>query len=341
MKKKMNLKGRKRKKKNKIKLLIYSLIIYATFSYSFYYFMKSNEKIGNEEFINMLVRGGNANIISNYKTVNIINSTVKLLMGIDFRKPNTIMNETILRYGKIKKKKSKTISLSYNDDYSNMQDLMEVSDYIKDPNPNNNDSPIIYLYNSHQLENYNNDNLDIYGVTPNVLMASYLLKEKLNGMGINTLVEDANMSEILSNNNWEYYKSYDASRGLILDKIKKHPSLKYFIDIHRDSSNKSITTSTIDNKKYAKILFVIGKDYSTWQNNYNLANSLNDLINKYYSGLSRGIITKSGMDVNGVYNQDINSNVILIEVGGVDNNIDEVNNTIDALSFILYKYIKG
>ena len=45
----------------------------------------------------------------------------------------------------------------------------------------------IYIYNSHQLENYDSTNLDIYGITPNVMMASYLLKEKLNKKGLSTI----------------------------------------------------------------------------------------------------------------------------------------------------------
>ena len=50
---------------------------------------------------------------------------------------------------------------------------------------------------------------------------------------------------------------------------------------------------------------------------------------------------KTGINVNGIYNQDINNNCILIEVGGVENTIEEVYNTMDAISNILYKYIKG
>ena len=68
---------------------------------------------------------------------------------------------------------------------------------------------------------------------------------------------------------------------------------------------------------------------------------LNNLFNKYYKGLSRGIYKKEGPGVDGIYNQDISPNSILIEVGGVDNNIDEVLNTTEAISNILYYYIKG
>ena len=85
-----------------------------------------------------------------------------------------------------------------------MDELKDVSDYINDPNPTSINNPIIYLYNSHQLENYSSENLDIYGITPNVLMASYLLRENLNKLGISTIVEEANMSEILSTNSWNY-----------------------------------------------------------------------------------------------------------------------------------------
>ena len=50
---------------------------------------------------------------------------------------------------------------------------------------------------------------------------------------------------------------------------------------------------------------------------------------------------KEGANVNGIYNQDFNPNCILIEVGGIDNTIEEVYNTMSALSDVLNKYIKG
>lgn len=339
-KSKMNLKSPKKKSKFKLKYLIYLTIIYIAFSYTFYYMVKDNNKISNEEFINILVTSGNANILSKYKTTNIVNSTMKFLLNIDLTNPQSILNNSILKFGE-KKKTEETISIEYNDDYSNMEELKEVSDYISDPNPKNINNPIIYLYNTHQLEDYSSENLDIYGITPNVLMASYVLREKLNDLNLPTIVEEANMSEILAKNNWNYSYSYQASSTLIKEKQSKYPSLKYFIDIHRDSVSKDVTTVTINNKKYAKVLFVVGLDHTNWQPNYNIANDLNDLINKNYNGLSRGIMKKTGLNVNGVYNQDLSPNLLLIEVGGVDNTIEEVYNTMDALANILSKYIKG
>ena len=54
-----------------------------------------------------------------------------------------------------------------------------------------------------------------------------------------------------------------------------------------------------------------------------------------------GIYKKEGEKVDGIYNQDISPNSMLIEIGGNQNNINEVFNTIEALTDILKMYING
>ena len=339
--KKMVLKSSKKKKKlTKIKLMFYLSLIYISFSYTFYYSLNLRKTISNEEFINLLVTSGNANILNDYKVTNVVNKIMDIIFDIDFTNPSSLLNSSILKFG-TKEEEVKTISLEYNDDYSNMEELEKVSDYIKDPNPTNLDNPIIYLYNSHQLENYNNKDLTIYGITPNVLMASYVLKEKLNEIGISTIVEETNMSEILSRNNWNYSYSYQASRSLLEQAKNKHSTLKYFIDIHRDSVTHEYSTITINGTSYAKIMFVIGLDHKGWESNYKLATSINEILNQNYPGISRGIMKKEGANVNGIYNQDFSPNCLLLEIGGVDNTIEEVYNTMNALANILSIYMKG
>ena len=210
---------------------------------------------------------------------------------------------------------------------------------MSDPSNKKIDKPLIYIYNTHQLENYNNDNLSIYGITPNVLMASYLLKEKLNNLDIPTIVEDTNITEFLDINKWDYSSSYKASRIFLLDKKNTYDSLKYYIDIHRDSVSRELTTININNKNYARILFVVGLEHNNYKNNLSLAENINNLFNKYYPGLSRGIYKKEGPNVNGIYNQDVSGDAMLIELGGVDNNISEVINTINAISDVISKYV--
>ena len=325
------MKLKKRTKRKQFKYIFLVIFMYLVFSYTFYNSFKNNKNISNEQFINFLLNNGNSNFTNEYKFPNIINKTMSYFLKIDFTNPESLFNESILGY---------TNEESEEDEYSNLEELKEISYYIEDPNKVDIENPIVYIYNSHQLENYNNSNLEIYGITPNVLMASYLLKEKLNQKGISTIVEDTNLTEFLELNNWNHANSYRASRIFMLDKQNTYQSLKYYIDIHRDSINKNQSTITINNKSYARILFVVGLEHHNYQKNLDLANDINNLFNKHYKGLSRGVLKKEGANVDGIYNQDISENAMLIEVGGVDNNIDEVLNTINAISDILSIYIK-
>ena len=41
------------------------------------------------------------------------------------------------------------------------------------------------------------------------------------------------------------------------------------------------------------------------------------------------------MDYNVIFNQDLNPKAMLIELGGVDNTIEELNNTLEVLAKVL------
>ncbi len=322
-----HIKLKKISPKKKLKFFFLLLLVYLTIAYTFYNSFKNNNISYNKEFISFLLDNGSPTNISDYKIPKILNKTITYLLKVDLSNPSTILNNSVLGY-------------SYDEPTNlDLDKLKQISSYIEDPYKVDITNPLIYLYNSHQLENYNNDSLLAYGITPNVLMASYLLKEKLNSSGLATIVEDTNMTEFLSLNNWDYSSSYKASRIFLLDKQNTHPTIKYYFDIHRDSVNKKLTTVNINNKSYARILFVVGLEHSNYQENLNNANKLNSIIDKKYPGLSRGIYKKEGPGVNGIYNQDISSKVFLIELGGIDNNIEEVLNTINALTDTITTYI--
>lgn len=200
-------------------------------------------------------------------------------------------------------------------------------------------SPTVYIYNTHQTENYLYDKVNSYNLDYNVMFASYILKEYLNDYDIKAIVENESLKNILNENNLTYKDSYKASRILLEQSIINYPTLTYFIDLHRDSSVYEKTTCVIDNKSYAKILFVLGLENKNYLENEKMINSLNERLIKINSCLSRGITKKSGVGVDGVYNQDFSSNAILIEVGGQYNTITEVNNTLEIFAKILVEYI--
>ena len=186
---------------------------------------------------------------------------------------------------------------------------------------------IISLYNTHQSEEYASSNYAEFSINPTVIMNNYILEDIFTKQGYPTLVEESSIKEILKKNNWPGYNSYKASRILLDNSITNHSSLKYFIDIHRDSLSKDKTTIQIGDKSYAKVLFIVGLENKDYQKNLAFTEKINSKLNEYYPGLSKGIYKKSGPGVNGVYNQDFNEYTILIEIGGYDNTTTEVLNT--------------
>lgn len=191
----------------------------------------------------------------------------------------------------------------------------------------NQKSPVIYIYNSHQTEEYAYSNFTEFSINPTVMMADYILENIFNASNHQTIVEERRIKDVLNQNNWKYYNSYKASRIFLEDAIINNNSLKYFIDVHRDSLPKQKTTTTINNKDYAKIIFLIGLENENYQQNLAFTEKLNNKINEKYPTLSKGIYKKGGPGVNGIYNQDFSPYTILIEIGGYENNTTEVLNT--------------
>lgn len=327
MSKKIRLKRKRNFKKIKIFFLI--MITFISFLCTYKLLNKIQLYSSNEEFIMAILN--NSNHYLKYEQNNkLLNKFSNFLSNINIKKPVTILENTFYY------EKQDNTELVYNDNY-NPDDLN--SSHIVDPNPTKIDKPLVYIYNSHQLENYSSKNYEEYNITPNVMMASYLLREKLNNLGIKTIAEESDITEFIRINNWGYNYSYVASRYYIEDAIAKNPSLNFFIDIHRDALSKKNSTITINGENYAKILFVVGLEHNNYQKNLDLANLLNKKFNEKYPGLSRGVLTKKGPNVDGIYNQDLHPNMILLELGGNENTIDEVLNTVEAVSLILKEHL--
>ena len=199
--------------------------------------------------------------------------------------------------------------------------------------------PLIYIYNTHDEEAYYNSYLNPYNIVPDVKLASYYFQERLKDLGIESVVEKRKIKDVLEKNGWNYRYSYNASRVYLEEVSKNNPSIKYFIDLHRDSVGKDKTTTTINGKSYAKVMFLVGLEHENYQKNLDLATRLNELISQFDSTLSRGIYQKEGPGVNGIYNQDFSSKAILIEVGGQYNTIEEVANTIEVIARVLKDYL--
>lgn len=230
---------------------------------------------------------------------------------------------------------NKMISLSSINDYKDEEDNVIIIDNIVDNNIKfDNSKPIVYIYNTHDTEKYSVPFISDYSVTPTVKMVSYIFKEHLNNEGISVLVENKKIKDYLTKHKLNYYGCYDASRSYIKE-ASKNNDFKILIDLHRDSVKYKQTLYTKDNKKYAKVMFVVTTKHKSYKKNLKFAEYLNSKLNQDYKGLSRGIYKRSDV----IFNQDLNDNAILIELGGVDNQIEELNNTLEILSKIIKEYL--
>lgn len=200
---------------------------------------------------------------------------------------------------------------------------------------------VMYIYFSHNRESY----LPLLkGVTNpnsasnskvNVTLVGERLKHSLETKGIGTIVDKTDVYGLLQKNNLLYPSSYTQSRKVVQEAMANNKDIKYLIDIHRDSQRKKVTTTTINGKSYAKLGFVIGGENPNYEKNLKLANELHKRLMKKHPGLSRGIFEKRGATTNGKFNQDLSGNAMLIEVGGVDNNLEELNRTMDVFADVL------
>jgi len=301
-------------KKKVIKIVFLFFVVILSFVYSVKWLDSININLDSET-IDLLISNSN-----NLNRENlIINFIVRSITDDKYNPVSVILNKYSINTEKV----------SVNNDISLKEPLLEV--------PSVKEEPIIYIYNTHQTEKYSSDSS--LNINYSVLDASFLLQEELKKMGISSIVENGSIKDILDTNNWNYASSYRVSRMYLENARKNNPSLKYFIDLHRDSVSKEISTVSINGKTYARTMFLLGLENDNHKSNRIVLNELEDWLDTNYPGLSRGIYEKGGAGVNGVYNQDFSSNCILIEVGGHYNTLEEVNNTIEVIALMINWYL--
>lgn len=213
------------------------------------------------------------------------------------------------------------------------------------PTPKNGESEV-FVYHSHSWESFipllsgvnNPDEAVSINEDKNIITVGKRLQEELIKKGIGTSQSKANVTEKLKKKNWNYNHSYELSRGLVQEALATEKTINYLIDIHRDSQPKEITTTMINGKPFARLFFVVGKENRNYEENLHLAKELHQKLEKKYPGISRGVFIKGKDEGNGVYNQDLTNKSMLLEFGGVENNMEELNRSIEAFAEVFSEY---
>ncbi len=142
-----------------------------------------------------------------------------------------------------------------------------------------------------------------------------------------------------------YKNSYMRSAQTIQQYLKKYPSIKYVLDVHRDSviSDSQIKykpLTVIDGKPTAQVMLVMGSDYNTpehtsWKENLTLAVKFTERLNNRYSSFTRTMSLRASS-----YNQEYTKGSMLLEVGSCGNTLSEAKRAGVLAAAELSKMIK-
>ncbi|MED4171126.1 stage II sporulation protein P [Halalkalibacterium halodurans] len=206
------------------------------------------------------------------------------------------------------------------------------------------DSTRVFIHHTHSWESFlphlpgvENPNQATHNEM-NIIKVGERLGDALEKHGIQAAVDKTDMTALLHERNVRPSRAYEVSREIVQEAIEEQDDLSFIFDLHRDSVRRDGTTVTINGKEYAQVLFVIGESHPDYEKNLELATKLHEKVEEKYPGLSRGVFGRDRSSGNGVYNQDLSDQSILIEFGGVDNHIDELNRSADAFAEVFADY---
>ncbi len=282
-------------------MIIFLIILFLIFNLIMYIFIN---KENSQEFINLFLT--NSYGINNNTFNNLDNFLFKYTFGLPILKDKTVIKE------------NNSVENIINDDLEK----------------------IVYIYNTFQTDKYQSTYHFSYSMSPYIVQASFILQEYLKQNNIGSIVEEESIVKVLKENNINYSNSYAGSKILLEKRIIETPTLKYYFDIQLSDYKRELTTINIDGINYAKILFVIGTDNPSYEQNQKFALSLNEILTNINDKLSRGISLRGSTGYQGIYNQDFSSNALLIQVGGIYNTIEEVNLSMKVLAEVIATYIK-
>lgn len=228
-------------------------------------------------------------------------------------------------------------SLSYNNVYmKNSTDLkIDIKSFL-DGNISfkieQNKEPQVLIIHTHTTETFMTDNTDYYTEnfvsrsrdnSKNMAKIGDIVSEKLNSAGIKTL-HDSTQHDYPN-----YSGSYSRSAQTINSYLKKYPSIKVVLDLHRDAvsadnGDKTKLTTVIDGKKAAQVMIVMGSqsgnvtNFPNWKENLKLAVKLQQILEVKYPTLARPLSLNSKN-----YNQSLTTGSLLIEFGTDVNTLEE------------------
>ena len=216
---------------------------------------------------------------------------------------------------------------------------IDLSDYLKREytvGESIGEEPIVLIMHTHGSESYLENGHDFYSPDETfrsrdeektVVHIGDVLCNKLNELGI-PAVHDKTMYDLT-----DFNRSYNYSREGIKEMLAKYPTLRFVIDLHRDSvfdsdNNNIKPLTTLNGKECAQLMLVVGTneggaDHPNWRENLTFATHLQQKMNDLYPTLARPINLRSA-----AFNQALTKGSVLLEVGSCGNTLEEAENAV-------------
>jgi len=196
--------------------------------------------------------------------------------------------------------------------------------------------PLIGIYNTHNAETYvptdGKDKLE--GKNAGVVKVAETLATTLEkNYGLATVRSD------VIHDYPSFARSYGNSELTAKNMLEKYPSLVALVDVHRDAGMTRRETIKINGRDSAKLLFIVGSntrlEHPKWRDNLEFATLLHGKLEELYPGLSKGVRVQDGR-----YNQHLHPRAILLEVGGVNNSLEEARYAVTLFARALAEVLK-
>lgn len=176
----------------------------------------------------------------------------------------------------------------------------------------------VFIYSTHQSETFT-DGTTIYET-------SIELAKRLKAKGFEVVVETHNFLQEADDLGMKYNELYAISRKYLNEAFVNYGGFDLIIDLHRDSAPRDVSVLKEGDIEYAKMMFVVGMKSANVQSIMSVSKTLTDKINAIKPGIMRSVFER-----NSVYNQDMNENMVLIELGSDTNSYQEVIHSLDIL----------
>ena len=191
-------------------------------------------------------------------------------------------------------------------------------------------APTVLILHTHATESYTKAKGEVYKETSafrtldeeyNMVSIGDHVAKLLEAGGI-TVIHDRQLHDYPS-----YNGSYNHARKSMAEILKKYPTIRLVLDLHRDASgdnyNQMRTEAEVNGKASAQLMLVIGTDASglkhpQWEENLALGLKLHGQLERIAPGICRYVNLRGQR-----FNQDLSPGALLVEVGAAGNSHEE------------------